>query len=140
MRSSRLDAAQRSISSTASRNAVTASARSGRDANSLAANDSSAARTSKMSRISLVSRWRTDSRPRAPAEIRPSCCSWRIASRSVPRLICSASDSSVSTRCVPGGSCPEVMALRSAVSACCAQTGLLQPQQRRRVHRHTTLP
>ncbi len=52
------------------------------------------------------------------AEIRPSCCSCRMASRSVPRLICSASDSSVSTRCVPGGNSPVVMARRSAVSAC----------------------
>ena len=110
MRSSRLDAAQRSMSSTALRNEVTASARPGRAANSRAANDSRAARTLKMFRISLLSRWRTDSRPRAPAEIRPSCCSWRIASRKVRRLICNASDSSVSTRCVPGANCPDVMA------------------------------
>ena len=56
MRSSRLDAAQRAISATASRNWSTASARSLLAASSLAARDSSAARTSKMSLISLVSR------------------------------------------------------------------------------------
>src|SRR6185312_9149471 len=41
-----------------------------------------------------------------------------MASRRVPRLICSASDSSVSTRWVPCVSCPVVIARRSAVRAC----------------------
>ena len=119
MRSSRLDAAQRSISSTALCRVATAPARSGSAHNSRAASASSAARTWKMSLISLASRCRTNSRPRSPvAEIRPSCCSCRMASRSVPRLIFSASESSVSTRWVPGGNSPVVMARRSALSAC----------------------
>src|SRR3954451_4754685 len=71
-----------------------------------------------MSRISFSSRCRTESRPRGPADSRPSCSSWRSASRRVPRLICSISESSVSTRCRPGSSSPLVMAVLRADSAC----------------------
>lgn len=111
MPSSMLRFASTAMVSGAACSAPIASPRSSSSHRVCAARVSSAARTAKMSRISRVSRLRTESRPRAPGATSPSCWSWRSASRSVPRLMLSISDRSVSTRCLPGGSFPVVTAI-----------------------------
>src|SRR6478609_2056254 len=50
-----------------------------------------------------------------------------MASRRVPRLMPSRSDSSVSTICDSGGICPLVMAVRNETSACSRRLVLVRP-------------
>ena len=60
---------------------------------------------------------RTVSRPRSPTSIRPSYSNCRSASRSVPREIPMAADSSVSTSRLPGSISRAVTALRNISKA-----------------------